>query len=148
MDMEFKRMLDEHHEPSEQEILSAIGARELWLNLKEYISQSYDFVPELVFYGKKYGWTIRYRKSGRTLVSLFPEVGAFTALVVLGKKEGEEVAGKLEEFSSTTRDLMGSTNQLHDGKWLWIRVLEPSQVEDVKRLLSAKRKPITKSSSV
>jgi hypothetical protein len=145
--MEFERMLDEHHEPSEQEMLAAIGAGELWLELKEYISQSYDFVPELVFYGKKYGWTIRYRKSGKTLVSLFPELGAFTALVVLGKKEGEKVAGRLDEFSSTTRELMGSAKQLHDGKWLWIRVLEPSQVEDVKRLLAAKRKPIAKPSS-
>ena len=139
-------MLDEHNEPSEQDILSAIGAGELWLDLKEYISQSYDFVPELVFYGKKYGWTIRYRKGGKTLISLFPEVGAFTALVVLGKKEGEKVAEILDELSSATRDLIGSAKQLHDGKWLWIRVLEPSHVEDVKRLLAAKRKPNANSS--
>jgi len=144
--MEFARMLDEDHQPSEEEILAAIGAGNLWPDLKEYIDQSYDFVPEKVFYGKKYGWTIRYRKSGKTLISLFPEHGAFTALVVLGKKEGEKVAEILDELSSATRDLIGNTKQLHDGKWLWIRVLEPSHVEDVKRLLAVKRKPIAYSS--
>jgi hypothetical protein len=144
--MEFARMLNEDHQPNEDEILAAIGAGNLWLDLKEYISQSYDFVPEKVFYGKKYGWTIRYRKSGKTLISLFPEQGAFTALVVLGKKEGVKVAEILDELSSATRDLIGSAKQLHDGKWLWIRVLEPPHVEDVKRLLAAKRKPIANSS--
>ena len=140
--MEFVRLLDEDHEPSEEEILAAIGAGDLWLDLKEYIDQSYDFVPELIFYGKKYGWTIRYRKSGKTLISLFPEQGAFTALIVLGKKEGEKAAERLDELSPATRKLMRSVKQLHDGKWLWIRILEPTHVEDVKRLLATKRKPI------
>jgi hypothetical protein len=144
--MEYKRMLDKDHKPSARDILAAIGAEDLWLELKEYIEQSYDFLPELVFYGKKYGWTIRYRKSGKTLISLFPEHGAFTALIVLGKKEGEKAAEMLDELSSATRDLIGGAKQLHDGKWLWIRVLEPPHVEDVKRLLSTKRKPIIKSS--
>jgi len=115
--MEFARMLDEDQQPSEEEILAAVGAGNLWSDLKKYIDQSYDFVPEKVFYGKKY-----------------PEHGAFTALVVLGKKEGEKVAEILDELSTATRDLIGSAKQLHDGKWLWIRVLEPSHVEDVKLL--------------
>lgn len=139
--MTFERMLDDRHEPGEQEIIAAIGEGELWQDLRKHIDQSYDFEPELTFYGKKYGWTIRYRKSGKTLISLFPEHGAFTALVVLGKKEVVKVAGALGEFSSATRDLIASTKQLHDGIWLWIRVLEASQVEDVKQLLAAKRRP-------
>jgi hypothetical protein len=142
--MEFARLLDEDHKPSEEEILTTIGAGDLWLDVKEYIDQSYDFVPEMVFYGKKYGWTIRYRKSGKTLISLFPEHGAFTALIVLGKKEGKKAAEMLDELSPATRKLIGSTKQLHDGKWLWIRVLEPAHVEDVKCLLATKRKPIAK----
>jgi len=142
--MEFSRLLDGDHEPSEEEILAAMGAGDVWLDLKEYIDQSYDFAPELIFYGKKYGWTIRYRRSGKTLISLFPEHGAFTALIVLGKKEGEKAAGMLDKLSPATRKLIGSVKQLHDGKWLWIRVLEPAHGEDVKRLLATKRKPIVK----
>ena len=140
--MEFERMLDEDHDPAEKEILATIGVADLWLDLKQYLDQRYDFLPDQVFYGKKYGWTIRYRKSGKTLCSLFPESGAFTALVVLGRKEGEKASQILDKLSPATRKLIGSTKQLHDGKWLWIRVLEPAHVEDVKRLLATKRKPI------
>jgi hypothetical protein len=142
--MEYERMLNEDHEPSEEEIISAVGDADLWLNLKHYLDQRYDFLPEQVFYGKKYGWTIRYRKSGKTLCSLFPECGAFTALVVLGRKEGEKASQILDQLSPDTRKLIGSAKQLHDGKWLWIRVLKPAHIEDVKRLLAIKRKPIAR----
>ena len=140
--MEFERMLNEDHDPTEKEILATIGVADLWLDLNQYLDQRYDFLPDQVFYGKKYGWTIRYRKSGKTLCSLFPESGAFTALVVLGRKEGEKASQILDELSPATRKLIESAKQLHDGKWLWIRVLEPAHVEDVKRLLATKRKPI------
>jgi len=137
-------MLDSERQPTDGEILTTIGQEDLWLDLKQYLEAYYDFLPELIFYGKKYGWTIRYRKSGKTLISLFPEQGAFTALIVLGKKEAEKVAEMMAVFSPTMQDLLGSTEQLHDGKWLWLRVLEPSHVEDVKQLLAAKRKPVLK----
>jgi hypothetical protein len=91
--MSFKRMLEKEHQPSEEEILNTIGQTAAWINLRHYIEENYDFVPELVFYAKRYGWTIRYRKSGKTLCSLFPESGAFSVLVVLGKKEAEESQG-------------------------------------------------------
>ena len=139
--MDYDRILDERHEPGEDEIIAVIGDAELWLELKQYLDSRYDFFPEKVFYGKKYGWTVRYRKSGKTLCSLFPETGAFTALVVLGKKEGAKASKILDELSPSTRKLIGSAGQLHDGKWLWIRVLEPSHVDDVKLLLATKRKP-------
>lgn len=142
--MEFERMLNEAHEPSDEELLTVIGVTDLWLDFRQYLEQSYDFQPEQVFYGKKYGWTIRYRKSGKTLCSLFPEHRAFTVLVVLGRQEGDKAVAILDELSPATQALIGSATQLHDGKWLWIRVLERVHVEDVKLLLAAKRRPITK----
>ncbi len=143
--MNYERMLDKAQRPSEETIRAAIGEAELWSDLREYLDQSYDFKPELVFYGRRYGWTIRYRKSGKTLCSLFPEQGAFTALVVLGKKEADKVIAILDRFSAEVQALIGGAKQLHDGKWLWIRVLEPRHVEDVKMLLAAKRKPLSDS---
>jgi hypothetical protein len=142
--MQFARMTDEDHKPNEAEIRAVIGSDNLWTGLKAYLDRHYDFLPELVFYGRKYGWTIRYRKGGKTLVSLFPEHGAFTALIVLGKKEGEKAADILADLSTSTKELVENTRQLHDGKWLWIRVCEPGQAEDVRRLLSVKHRPKTK----
>ena len=135
-------MLDKEHQPTEKEILCTIEKTSAWLDLKQYIEENYDYVPELAFYGKKYGWTIRYRRSGKTLCSLFPEKGAFTALVVLGKKEVEKVLSIINDFDSSLRELINNTERLHDGSWLWVRVLNMEGSEGIKRLLSAKKKPI------
>jgi hypothetical protein len=142
--MAYLRMLNEDHRPLENEIHSFIGNTDLWLDLKQYLDQNYNFIPELVFYGRKYGWTIRYRKSGKTLCSLFPEQGAFTTLIVLGKKEGEKSSQTFNMLSTEIRNLIGSAKHLHDGKWLWIRVFKQAHVEDVKQLLAIKRKPSVK----
>jgi len=75
------------------------------------------------------------------LCTLFPEHGAFTDFVVLGKKEVDKVMLFVEELSSGIREIFKNTEQLHDGRWLWPRILSISQVNDIKMLLKAKRKP-------
>ena len=136
-------MTDEARKPTEQEILSFIGesATEAWQEIRRFVEESYSLEPETMFYGKKYGWTVRYRKSGKTLCSLFPEKGGFTALIVLGKKESEKLLSTKDEMSSRIQKLFEKTEQLRDGRWLWIRLLTKSDTDDVKKLLHIKRKP-------
>ena len=139
--MSYERMLDGEHQPTEADILKSIGKKKVWLDLKQYLEQNYDFVPELVFYGAKYGWTIRYRKSGKTFCSLFPEKGAFTVLLVLGKQEAQKALSMLNEFSTRVGKLVNGAEQRRDGRWLWIRVVTSVNAADVKELLKVKRKP-------
>lgn len=138
--MSFERMLEKHHQPTDKEILDTIGDTMFWQKLRDFLESSYDFTPELVNYGK-HGWTIRYRKSGKTLCSLFPEQGAFTALIVLGKKETEKVLPIIDQLNSNIQKLIGDTQQLHDGRWLWIRVRNQTDIESIKEILKLKRKP-------
>ena len=140
---DFIRMTDKNQKPNEEEIESYIGeqAKEAWQEIRDFIDSHYDFVPETAFYGAKYGWTIRYRKSGKTLCSLFPETGGFTVLLVLGKKESEKALSIQDELSSKIKQLLVETKQLHDGRWLWIRLLSVKDTYDLKKLLRIKRKP-------
>jgi len=138
--MSYERILYKDHQPTDREILKTLGDTAPWLELKQYLESSYDSAPELVDYGK-HGWTIRYRKSGKTLCSLFPEKGAFTALVVLGKKEAEKAMSMMDQFNASVRKLLDDAEQLHDGRWLWIRVRKQSDINSIKELLKLKRKP-------
>jgi len=101
----------------------------------------YDIEPETIFYGEKCGWTVRYRKSSKTLCSLLPEKGGFTVLITLGKKRIRKSLFHRDGLSSKISKLLGKTKQLHDGHWLWIRLLATSDTDDVKELLQIKRKP-------
>jgi len=117
--MDYERMLDKAHQPNGEDILEMIGHTVAWLDLRQYIETHYgDWTPERKFFAKRYGWMIRYRKSGKTLCSLFPENGAFSILVVLGTKEAEKALGMADELGPNVRAVLEDTEQLHDGRWL------------------------------
>lgn len=140
--MQYERMLDKDHEPSEKEILGYLGSKAAgaWADIVSFLSTHYDFSPELDYGGAQYGWSVRYRRSGKSLCTLYPERGAFTVLIVLGGKEVEQFEEHMNEFSTRFVELFRSARQFHDGRWLWIRVLKKPDTQDVRRLLAMKRR--------
>ena len=142
MAIEYQRMMDGTHTPVEKEITDFIGepAKGAWVKLRLFLKENYDIVPEMIF-DKKHGWDVRYRKSSKTLVTLTPEKGAVRILIVLGREETEKALSIRDELSPKMIKLIENTNQLHDGRWLWIRLFQTNDAEDVEKLLPVKRKP-------
>ena len=140
---ERERMIGRDREPTKEQILEFIGpdAFKSWNELHEYLAENYDFHPELSYWGDNYGWTIRYRRSGKTLTAFYPENGGFTVQVILGNKEVEKFQNMREELSADLVQLFDETKQLHDGRWLWIRQPSMGTIEDIKKLIQLKRRP-------
>ena len=70
--MQYQRLLNKEKRPSEEEIIKTIGEKSsLWRELHEFVRKNCNFSPELVFFTKKYGWTIRYRRSKLTFSHFF-----------------------------------------------------------------------------
>lgn len=133
--------LDKNAQPSEGEMGAAMGAAyPLWQALVQFISSSYGMSTDLSYGGKNYGWNLWYRKSGKSLVSLYPQNGHLIAQVVLGKAQVEQ-ALELSLGEHVGR-MLRETPQLHDGKWLFIPVRNETDMEDVKQLLLVKKKPV------
>lgn len=135
-------MVDGTKQPTDGEILAMIGRRaDLWSGLREYLASEYDHVAELVFGGKKYGWCYRYRRGGRTLVTLYPEADGFTVLVVLGKQEVASAEQVMQRQSARVRTAFSEARPLPDGRWLWIRPAFRKDIESIRTLLAIKRRP-------
>jgi len=126
--------------PTNNDIEKRVGKKVgLWRELRAYISTHYDHEPVLSVGKKEFDWTIRYRKSGKTLVTLSPEDNDFCVLVVLGKAEVEKVKNtKLNVF---LRNIFTGAKQYHDGRWLFIRPRNSRDIESIETLLIIKRKP-------
>lgn len=140
--MKFDRLLNKQETPSDNQIHNYIGSRvELWDSIHTYVKAHYEFKPELVFFTKKYGWTIRYRRSGKTLCYFFPEEDAFSILIVLGAKEAANLETMRHEVNDNIMTVFDTTEQLHDGRWMWVRILDKSDLESLILLLNAKKKP-------
>ncbi len=139
----YSRLSDKNCVPTETEIINYIGekAAVAWNEIRDFLEQNYDFQPELNYGGANYGWAIRYRRSGRSLCTFYPEKDAFTILIVLGRKEAQKAIENISIFQEDIVDLITGTTQLHDGRWLWIRVIDESITNDIKELIKIKKKP-------
>ncbi len=140
----YQRMLNRDQKPTETDIITFISNAEAisaWNQIQEYLEIHYDLLIETIYYGDNYGWVVRYRKSGRTIVSLFPEKDSFSFLIVYGKKEIDKFSAQESEFLPDIVEIFQNTKKLHDGKWLWIRVTDSTNLEDLKKLIIIKRKP-------
>ncbi len=142
MTTKYERMMDGTHAPDEKEITDFIGetAAGVWARLRSFLDHNYNIVPEMIF-DKKNGWDLRYRKSGKTLITLTPEKGAVRALLVLGREEAEKALLMRKELTPKMYELIENTRQLHDGRWLWIRLFQTEDSGDIEKLLPLKRKP-------
>ncbi len=139
-----QRMLNRAQTPTKTDIITFISNAEAisaWNQIQEYLATHYDLLLETIYYGDNYGWVVRYRKSGRTIVSLFPEKNSFSFLIVYGKKEIGKFITQESEFLPAIVDIFQNTKKLHDGKWLWIRVMDSTYFEDLKNLITIKRRP-------
>ena len=128
--------------PTEKDFLALIGPRAgLWTGLRAWLAENYGgHRPELSVGKKERDWTIRYRRSGKTLVTLMPEDGGFCALVVLGKEEVEKT--HQAKLNGTVRQVFEKAKQYHDGRWLWIRPKTKGDLTSVKKLIVLKSTPM------
>jgi hypothetical protein len=97
------------------------------------------FSPEWLFGGKKHGWTLRYKK-GKSFCTLIPEKNRFAIQLVFGAEERAKVEAMRTELSPQTRRQYDKAPTFHDGKWLFLTVDSDLVVDDVQRLLAAKRR--------
>ncbi|MEW5871210.1 MAG: DUF3788 domain-containing protein [Chloroflexota bacterium] len=132
--------VEKDHPPAEAELRAALGGQfALWEQLRQFILDTYQMPGEMSFGGKKYGWNLWYRKSGKSLVSLYPQQEHLVAQVVLGNAQVEQ-ALQLELGENVGR-LLRETPQLHDGRWLFIPVRTAQDAADVQQLLLVKKRP-------
>ena len=138
------RLLNSEITPDYENIIQFIGNRQVqntWIDLLTFIDNSFNLDKKILFGGKKYGWAVQYKKSKKTIVTIFPERESFTVLLIFGKSELEKIFDKKEIFSMEIINEIDNTKQYHDGKWVWINYRDNTHINDIKELIKVKRKP-------
>lgn len=129
--------------PTEEELISIMGENifKIWCNINDFIKTNYniDFLWDKG--GKSGVYELKYRKSGKTLCALYPREQEIRVLVIFGKVEREKFEASRADFSKNINDFYDSTHQYHDGKWLYINLVNSELVEDIKKLILIKKKP-------
>ncbi len=66
------------------------------------------------------GWNVKFKKSGKSLCTIYPRELFFTVLIVVGKKEKEAVETQLPQCSSRLQEIYSQTKEGNGQRWLMI----------------------------
>jgi hypothetical protein len=134
--------VDKLHQPTTREIFASIGSKkELWKNLERFVEENYRTKRDFAFYGRNYGWALRFRKTGKALLSMYPGQGTFTVQIVLGGTPAKKASSL--KLGRNVRNVLENAHEFPEGRWLFIRVGSKRDLEDVQQLLLLKERPKT-----
>ena len=138
--MKWNELFDADRMPSYEDIREYIGeAKTVWDELVLYIEETYKTKPQMDYSkcSAQPGWNVKYKKSSKSLCTLYPMPNDFIALIVVGAKEEHEVELAMEAgiFSEYVRELYQNTAFSAMGRWLMIEVKQKDVLNDIKALL-------------
>ncbi len=129
--------VNKEHPPRKQEMIDLLGKAHLqWSGLVTLVKEHYSIEGEWKFYGKNYGWALRFRKGGKALVSFYPNEGFLTAQVVVSPSMVEGAHSM--KLRKTTLEAIDRAHPYPEGRWVFLRVNSESDAADVKKLLFLK----------
>jgi hypothetical protein len=128
---------DKAHAPTAEQIAEAIGSRQAaWEDMLQVIRETYSHQEDWRFYGKNYGWALRFRKSGKALVSLYPAEGSFTVQLILSQAEVDKAHNL--KLGKHTRQIIEQAHPYPEGRWVFIPVRSGQDLRDAQQLLALK----------
>ena len=95
---------------------------------------------------------LKFKQGKKTILTIYIHGDRFTFLIIFGKKEREYFEIHQNDFSKYIQDHYNSSKTFHDGKWMYMDVCTPEQLEEIKKLIQIKkapnRKPFPKENAV
>ena len=132
---------DKLHQPTTEEIYAAVGSKQpLWENLTAFIVDSYRLKSDFAFYGKNYGWALRFRKAGKALLSLYPGQESFTAQIIVSQAQAEKALSS--GLGKKASKIIEDAHPYPEGRWIFIKIESEQDLNDVKQLLMVKSQPV------
>lgn len=112
------------------------NVRDIWADIVGYIREYY--IMDELWDEKE---ELKFRRSGKTLVTLYLKDDKVVALVIFGKAEREKFEQVQCEFSGYINNYYTKSHTYHDGKWMFIDVTDLNIVSEIKKLIVIKKKP-------
>ena len=139
--MLWSELFGSEQQPSENQIVEFVDTN-LWVYLGNHLQQTYNVSPKMFYSccsmdkGFWKGWNIKYKKSGKSLCTLYPKQGCFVTLVPVGAKEAAEAELLIPLCDKYTQDLYSQTKSGINGKSLALNVTSKNILRDVKELIA------------
>lgn len=140
--MSWNAIFPQSNKPNYNDISNYVNCK-LWDDLCEYIEETYKVVPKIEYSrcSMETGWNVKYKKSGRSLCTLYPKENFFTCLISIGSKETMETELLQSTFDVYIQELYKKTKPFNGSRWLMIDVTSLNILQNVKDLISIRVTP-------
>lgn len=86
------------------------------------------------------GWNVKFKKSSKSLCTIYPKESYFTVMVVIGRKEKEPAEELLPDLSPHLQQIYHQTQEGNGQRWLMIDVEDRGKLyEDIFRLIDIRK---------
>ena len=139
--MPWSELFGSDQQPSENQTVEFVGTN-LWVDLGNHLQQTYNVSPKMFYSccsmdkGFWKGWNIKYKKSSKSLCTIYPKQGYFVVLVNISEKEIAEAELLIPLCNKYTQELYKQTKSGKNGKALAISVTNTNILSDVKELVA------------
>lgn len=140
--MAWNEVYTQAQKPKWEEISAYVDSPE-WEKLCGFLETTYGVSPliEYSVCSGAPGWNVKYKKSSRSLCTIYPEKGHFTCLVSIGRKEAVEAELILNTCTPYLQNLYENTRLFNGSRWLMIDVTSEEIRRDVEELIRIRVHP-------
>lgn len=130
---------DKSSRPNENDVIQFLGtSKNNWDLLYKYLTVELKLKGEYKFYGVNFGWAVRFNKSGRSIIAMYPDRNSFTVQFIMN---GNQVGFALkEDLQSHILKLIEETEAIHEGKWIFTKVDKETDLKDIITLADIRMK--------
>lgn len=85
------------------------------------------------------GWNVKFKKSGKSLCTVYPKENYFTVLIVIGKKVKNSIETLILNCSDEVQKIYYETKEVNNQRWLMIDLEDVDAVyNDLQRFIEIK----------
>jgi hypothetical protein len=128
-------------QPTLQDVRQHIG-NTLFDELCQFVEESYSASLKLEYSrcSAAPGWNVKYKKSGKSICTIYPHEGFFTCLVIVSEKDAMEAELMIGDCDPAVQKLYGTSVPMNGSRWLMIDVTNQKILEDVENLVRIRTK--------
>ena len=118
-----------------REVLSQ--ARKSWDDLVDHLAKSYQLKSSPHYmYGPRYGWALRFERSGRFMLALYPNYGRLTVQIILNIPQVD--AAVEMRLPSFVLKVLNAAKKYPKERWLFIPVKTVRDAQGLRPLIALK----------
>ncbi|MDD4337268.1 MAG: DUF3788 family protein [Firmicutes bacterium] len=129
--------------PVQDEVFALLGkeACGVWKAICDFVIDNFK-MDAIWDSGGKYGvYEHKFRKSGKTLCTIYIKEKELVVLIIFGKAERDKFEAQRMDFSPQMQTIYDNAKTYHDGKWMYMHVADSHMFSDIAKMLVIKKKP-------